>query len=414
MVGSFASSSLLVCACAAFLILGAHDGSLGVLLPAMAATYDVSRAAISLPYIGAAIGYGVACLGSPWLVRRLGERFFLALGMGSVALGTLGLSLQPPLAVVRALPVLIGVGAGVLETGWNVRVAGMPRSAPKLNALHACFGVGALLGPIAASVLLSQGWSWPGLDRLLSGLAVLGGLAAWILLPRLPARGPQHAGVKAALGDRAVLVLAMLAICFMGAEFAIGDWNYSFLVERRGLAATLAGALGSGYWLGVTLGRLVLAIAGTTRWTASNWRILSGCLGCTVAGIALFWRGEQPVAMAAGLAIAGLGLGPILPTALALLAERVPAGLQLGAIALVACLGSLGKGILPWLGGVAIDRLGLEILPPYALLLAGGMGLCLWQLAPRPTAEVPHETGARAALDAPTDGPKAKITKISG
>lgn len=371
-------SLLLVCACGTFFVLGAHDGSLGVLLPQMAATYDVSRAAISLPYVGAAGGYILACLVSGWLASRIGRKSLLLLGIGSFSLGTLGLGLQPPLLLVGAAPIAIGFGAGSGELGWNEGISATPEPAAALNALHASFGIGALVGPLGTSALLAASWSWTDIYRLLAVLGVLVAVAAQLLL--LPSAEKDDASADTllqALGSRAAVAIATAICFFMGTEFALGDWNFSFLVEERGLTVVEAGRLGSSYWLGITCGRLALAFMNIPR---GERTVLTGCVGCAATGIALLWAFPQTPAMLVGLFVVGLGLGPILPTALALLARETTSSSLLGAVSLVACLGSLGKGIFPWLGGLLLDRTSVAVLPVYGLVLLVGMNFCLQQL----------------------------------
>ena len=381
MIASSPTASLslsLACACGAFFALGAHDGSLGVLLPQMAATYHISRAAIGLPYVGAACGYILACLAGGWLACQIGRKPFLLLGIGCFCFGTLILGFHPPLFLMKLAPLAIGFGAGISELSWNERISATPEPAPALNALHASFGIGAIAGPLTASLLLSVGWSWPSIFRAIAIVGAIVGLVSQVVLPPLPKSCEPTNNLFKALSNRSAIVIALSIFFFMGTEFALGDWNFSFLVEWRGTTAAGAGGLGSGYWLGIAGGRVALAVSNLHRERA----ILSGCFGCIIVGTLLLWFLPQTPAMAAGLFLTGLGLGPILPTALALLAKEISGNLLLGALSLVACLGSFGKGILPWLCGLLLDRASVSVLPACILALVIGMNFCLLQFPP--------------------------------
>lgn len=347
----------------------------------MAATYGVGRAEISFPYIGAALGYILACLLGSWLVNRLGRKSFLWVGSGCFCLGTLAMSAQLPLAALGVAPLAIGFGAGASELGWNERIASSrPEPGAALNALHASFGIGALAGPLVTGLLLSGGWAWPGIYRLLAALGAAVAVASWWGLPRVASGEGRSGRWPAAAIARPAVTVALAIFFFMGSEFALGDWNFSFLVAERGLGATVASSMGSGYWLGITSGRLILAVVGVPY---GERRVLFGCLGCVVAGVSLFGWFPQPVAGAAGLFVAGLGLGPVLPLSLALLAKSTTEGALLSGMSLAACLGSLGKGLLPWVGGLASDAVGLSVLPGYVLALVACLGICLQRITPQ-------------------------------
>ncbi len=144
----------------AFLLIGANDGAFGVLLPPLAVHYQVTNATLSLLFLANAAGYLVAAMNTGFLMPKLGRRVFLLIGFASLGCGMGALLLMPPFIVMLALFLPIGFGIALLDAGLNAYVAGFPNNTALLNYLHACYGTGALLGPLLASTILALGFTW--------------------------------------------------------------------------------------------------------------------------------------------------------------------------------------------------------------------------------------------------------------
>src|SRR5437763_2980409 len=144
----------------AFILIGANDGALGVLIPSMRLHYGVDKATISLLFLFQTIGYLIAAFNSGLLVEKLGNRHFLVLGVASFLLGVGALSLMPSFVIVLIMMLPLGFGVAIIDAGLNIYIASMPRNAPLLNYLHAFYGTGALLGPVIASAFLAMRWGW--------------------------------------------------------------------------------------------------------------------------------------------------------------------------------------------------------------------------------------------------------------
>src|SRR6266699_1557543 len=144
----------------AFILIGANDGALGVLIPSMRLHYGVDKATIGLLFLFQTVGYLIAAFNSGLLVEKLGNRRFLMLGAVSFLLGLGALSLMLPFMIVLVMMLPLGFGVAIIDAGLNAYIAAMPRNAAPLNYLHAFYGTGALLGPVIASTILAVRWGW--------------------------------------------------------------------------------------------------------------------------------------------------------------------------------------------------------------------------------------------------------------
>jgi len=161
---------------------------------------------------------------------------------------------------------------------------------------------------------------------------------------------------------------------YVGTELSLGNWSFSFLTEGRHGDTLVSGWAVSGYWLGLTLGRLTLA--NLTRKLGKR-RLIQGCLVGVLAGVLLIWLAPNEAISAIGLALTGYCLGPLFPTTIALMADLVEARLLPSAIGFLTSLGSLGGALFPWLAGNLAQQVGLWTLLPYAMLLSCVL-LCIW------------------------------------
>ena len=373
---------------ASFILIGASDGANGVLIPSLQTQYGIDKGTLSLVFLSGTAGYLSAAFSSGPLVAALGLRRLLLLAGATFALGAGIMSLTPPfLALIPGL-LLIGFGAGILDAGLNAYIAGLPRSAPILNFLHAFYGAGALLGPLVATAVLTLGGPWSRVYFLWVLVAIVVLIGCGLVFPGRPPAIPGESGgglLAGALRQRVIWLGALFLLIYVGTEVSVGGWSYSLLTETRHAPTVLAGWAVSGYWAGLTVGRIVL---GALSNQVGAERLIQGCLGGVAAGVLLLWGSQGMVLNAAGLALIGFSLGPIFPTTIALLSTRVPARLLPSGIGFVASAASMGAALLFWVAGTLADHFGLPAVLPYVLGLTVLL-IAVWlalSATPRPAA----------------------------
>ncbi len=110
---------------------------------------------------------------------------------------------------------------------------------------------------------------------------------------------------------------------------------------------------------------------------AGATRLIQWCLAGVVVGVAVVWVAPNVAIAAVGLWVTGFSLGPIFPSTIAVISERVEGRLQQSAIGFAASLGSLGAAFFPFVAGTLAQRVGLWTLLPFVGALAVVM-LILW------------------------------------
>jgi fucose permease len=342
----------------------------------MRRSFELPVSQLGVLLSSAMVGYLVSSFASGVLVARLGVGRLLAASGVATASSAFVYALAPAWAVVVLGGLVSGLGGGAIDAGINAFAAA--RFSPRLTSwLHASYGVGATLGPVVASAVLAAGGSWRSayglIGLLLAALAVSFAFTTgrWALGPAPGASRPAGPSIGAALRRGAVWLNVGLFFLYAGLEVGAGQWAYSWLVEGRGVTPALAGAWLAVYWGSLTVGRVVLG--GLTS-RVSPEAILRGSLIAVPLGVVWLGAGLGPASGAAGLAILGLALAPIFPLLIAATPERVGAPYAAHAIGFQVAAFYLGTAALPGAAGVLARHVGLEVLGPFLLGTAAGLG----------------------------------------
>lgn len=365
---------LLLLAYLAFIGLGLPDPLPGTLWPELGTHYALPNAALGLVLAALAAGYMVAGLLAGRLIGALGIGGVIAASLAATAAAAAGQALAPPWAAFVALAVLAGLGSGAVDAALNAWAAHR-LAARHLNWLHACWGIGATLGPAAAAALLAWGAGWQAAYAAVAALLAV--LAAAFLATRgrwdgavPPPSGPRL-GTSAAL--RHPLVRLQMAVFFVytGLEAGAGQWAATVFAARgagpaeAALAATL-------FWASLTAGRIVLGFV-VDRFGAG--RLLRLAMPVAAAAAAGYAAGLAPLVC---LLLLALALAPVYPTMMAVTPERLGA-LAVPAIGLQVAAAMAGVALLPAAMGLASDLLGAAAMPLLQLSLA----VLLWTLVAR-------------------------------
>jgi len=367
-----------------FMLIGISGGASGVLLPSLGNFYHVDKSVIGLLFVMSSVGYFLSAFASGILVERLGMRVFLLSGASLFLIGAFAFGLKPPFVLVLLTELALGLGIGIIETGLNIYMSAMPRSATLLNYLHAFYGVGALIGPIIASTVLVLSLGWNSMYLILGFLNLPLFIGFWLLFKRVSnVAKEEQKGTGNTLGTTlkvgAIWLAALFLLFYVGVEVSLGSWTYTYLLEGRHQNALLSGWIVSGYWFGLTMGRFVLQSL-SQRFGISNTMLIYGCMTSIIVGIALIWLVPLEIVAAVGFCLVGFSLGPIYPLMVALTPKLVPARVAASAIGFLVSTSIIGLALFPWIAGILSQHIGIWSLLPYTIALTLVMIALWWML----------------------------------
>ncbi len=356
-----------------FIGLGLSSGVAGVAWPSMRTTFSRPVSDLGVLLALGTVGYFVAGLATGRLIVRFGVGRVL---VASLTIG--GLSLIG-YATAGSWPLLIlfaagsGFSGGAIDGSINAYVA-LHRDARTMNLVHAFFGIGATVGPIMIASLLARGLSWRAGYFALAGVQVLLIAVALTVVRQWPSVANENSVLPRARFGSSVATLLGLFVLYVGIEVAAGQWAYSVLTESRGMAEFAAGIWVAIYWGALTGGRLILGGIGTRIRPRT---VLHASMVGAVLGSFGFWMDPAGLGVV-GLAVLGFSLAGVFPILVALTPswvgeDRAPIviGYQIAAAA-------AGGATIPWLGGVLVNRGGLESIGPFLVAIALAMMAVHW------------------------------------
>ncbi len=392
----------LTLASAGFVSLGLPEGLLGVGWPSIRATFGLSLDALGMLLASFATGYFVASAVNGRVLARAGVGTVLSASCGLTGLCLIGYSLAPSWPAMVALAAAAGAGGGTIDAALNVYAA--VKHGPRvLNWMHAAFGLGAAVGPLIMTSILTRGGSW-NLGYLFVGVAQLALCVSYgVLRGRFSTSQAKSSGqaeahvdpasMRALLREAVAWVSMLLFAVYAGLEVATGQWSFSLFTEGRGIAASMAGVWVSAYWASLTIGRVLFGVV-VSHVNVDN--LLRTCMLVAVVGGAMVWFNVLPLG---ALAMIGLVLAPIFPSLIATSPSRFKQQHTADAIGLQVAGAVLGGATLPGLVGVLAARLGLEVVGPCLVALGivlFGLHESLIRLASAPPRSARSQTAVMA------------------
>ena len=364
-----AGIALIAIAYLGYVSLGLPDGLLGVAWPSMRATFAQPLDALGPLLAAATVGYLASSTAVASLLARMSIGVLLGASCAATATALFIIASAPAWPVVVLAGALLGAGGGAIDAGLNTHFATHhgPRT---MSWLHACYGIGAFLGPLVMTSVLavSLEWRWGYAFVAAAQLALAAAFVAsrrgW---PELPSPGDRpRVDRRGALG----LVPARLGVLsfflYTGIEAGAGQWSFTLMTEGRGEDPIAVGLWVTAYYVALTVGRIAY---GAVANTVGDVTVLRASISACVAGALLIALQLGSAASFGGLVLLGLACAPIYPALIAATPRRVGHGHTAATVGSQVGAAVLGAAIFPGLMGVLAARLGLEIIGPSLIAL---------------------------------------------
>lgn len=313
-----------------FISLGLPDSLLGVAWPVLHGEMNVPESFASVMSIIIGICTGGVSFVSGTLIRKFGTARVTLASIFVTAFGLVGISLSPNIAVMIIFSIILGYGAGAIDTGVNNFVS-LHYNASHMNFLHCFWGVGVTVSPMIMSVFLGgETASWRNGYRVVAFLQVLIALSVvavmrkWINAEKNTVLAQSEDGEKEEKGFFGIIkmkgvpvsILSLGLYCSM--EFICGTWGATYIVNVFSLEPSVAAKWVSLYYGGIMLGRLVSGFVATIF---GDNRLIKLGIGFSFVGIIVLLL---PVGKASliGFLLMGFGFGPVFPSVLHNIPER--------------------------------------------------------------------------------------------
>ncbi|MBX3081260.1 MAG: MFS transporter [Anaerolineae bacterium] len=372
--------SLLLIAYFSFIVIGLPPGILNIAWTYMQSTFNVTLSALGLLLGVGTVGYLLSSFMSGRVIGRLGIGNGLLLGSVLGTLGMLNYVLAPTWETLLIFSFIGSLGGGILDTALNTFVSAN-YSAGRLNWLHAAFGVGATLGPLVATLVitqLAQTWRVSYIIALvlylISVVSFVLTRSQWTLAPDETRPTPEKAeahGANVSFREtlRIPMVMLLIALFFVygGVEVSAAQLTNSLFIDGRKISQETAGFWIGVYWLSFTIGRVLMGFVADR--VSTRLILRAGMIGAIIGAVMLSVN-SLPALSFFGLTLIGFSLAPMFATLVAETPRRVGLRYAANTIGFEVGMTSLGIAFLPGLGGFLAERIGLELIGPFLLVIS--------------------------------------------
>lgn len=398
-----------------FISLGLPDSLIGSAWPVMQVDLGVSVASAGVITIIISAGTVVSSLFSDFLIKKLGTGIVTALSVGMTALALLGFSFATEYWHLCVLAIPYGLGAGAVDAALNNYVA-INYSAKHLNWLHCFWGIGASISPYIMSFALTKGLGWNNGFRIVFYIQIA---LTIILLVAIPLwkkarkdRGfqpisqfddleykksvsslPQNADIRnqaqstafehqsdqnvqnvpegkknffSVFKIKGVWFVLIAFFAYSALEQTTGLWATSYLVQYKGIDATVAAKFASFFYIGITAGRAFAGIFADKIGDRLLIRIGSGIIIVGVLLVALPLQSTVPSLV--GLIVIGMGCAPVYPAIIHSTPVNFGKNNSQSVIGLQMACAYIGTTAMPPLFGVIAQYVNIGLYSLYILL----------------------------------------------
>ena len=310
-----------------FISLGLPDSLFGVSWPVVHTDFNLPESFASVYSVIISVCTGGVSFVSGWLIRKFGTGKVTFYSILLTAIGLVGISFSPNVVVMLICAIIMGYGAGAIDTGLNNFVS-LHYKAQHMNWLHCFWGIGVTVSPMIMSQFLTgESGGWRDGYRVIAIMQVVFAALVFVTLPKWKKLEAPTQAETEEKGDKTLIdilktkgmvtsILSLGLYCSM--EFLLGTWGATFIVNTLGLAPDTAALWVSLYYGGIMLGRV---IAGFVSMKYSDKSLIRAGIVVSFAGIVVLLLPLGATSLA-GLLLIGVGFGPIFPSTLHAVPER--------------------------------------------------------------------------------------------
>ena len=354
---------LLIVIYIAFIGLGVPDSLIGSAWPAIHTEMNIPVETVSILTFIISGCTVLSSMFSAGILNKLGTAKVTAFSTTMTAAALFGFSVAPSFWFMIPLAVLLGLGAGAIDSGLNNYVA-LHCKASHMNFLHCFYGVGVTLSPYLMSQALSN-VGWRGGYRYAFYVQTVITILLIISLPlwkktSSTQQAEEEKGVNLTLlqmaKKREVRQVWIIMLTTNAIEYACGVWGSTYLVTEKGFE-TKHGALAlTVYYAGMSIGRFV---SGLLSEKISTWKRIGIGAAVLAPAIAIMLLPLPGAVTVVGLFLVGLGNGAIYPNMIHLTPHN------------------FGKEVSQSIMGsqIAFAYIGVMLAPPTVSLISGLFGI---------------------------------------
>lgn len=354
---------LLVVIYIAFIGLGVPDSLIGSAWPAVHTEMNVPVEAVSILTFIISGCTVLSSMFSTGILNKFGTARVTAFSTAMTAVALFGFSVVPSFWLMVPLAIILGLGAGAIDSGLNNYVA-LNFKASHMNFLHCFYGVGVSLSPYLMSQALNvagwrSGYRYAFYVQAIITVLLIVSVPLW---KKTTSSDPSEDDGSVNLGllqmakKREVRLVWVIMLATNAIEYACGVWGCTYLVSEKEFQVKHGALALTVYYVGMSVGRFV---SGLLADKISTWKRIGIGSVILAPAIVIMLLPLSGTAAVVGLFLIGLGNGSIYPNMIHLTPHN------------------FGKDISQAVMGsqIAFAYIGVMLAPPMVSLISGLFGI---------------------------------------
>ncbi|MBC8059491.1 MAG: MFS transporter [Clostridiaceae bacterium] len=348
-----------------FITIGLVSSIIGPMLSAIQSDINLNYSQAGLVLSGQFLGMLLTVIIGGYLADKYGKKLFLIVGGAFLSIGLFGSMLSHNYVNLLICTIVSGIGFGAYEVGINALCADSTDSnkGNAMNFLHFFFGLGAILGPVLATLCINLLKSW----RLVYGISALFPILVTVILWPLVINKPLLTdGVKHSIPykNKFIWISGIFCFLYVGIEVSTSGWLPTYWKHISPNSLIPASLTATIFWSTLTVGRLFSGKL-ADKFGFSKFLIFTS-LGVIVITLSWVLIPFKLVTLFAILLLGGF-LAGIFPTMMASVTSQYP-NVSGEISAFISIFASLGGFLVPSAIGRSIDFIGIVKIP---LILCG-------------------------------------------
>ncbi len=354
---------LLVVIYVAFIGLGVPDSLIGSAWPAIHTEMNIPVEMVSILTFIISGCTVLSSMFSAGILNKFGTAKVTAFSTAMTAAALSGFSFAPSFGFMIPLAIILGLGAGAIDSGLNNYVA-LHFKASHMNFLHCFYGVGVSLSPYLMSRALSEagwrsGYRYAFYVQMFITALLIVSLPLWKKTGSVE-QEEEEGSVNLTFLQMAkkseVRLVWIIMLATNAIEYACGVWGSTYLVTEKGFQTDHGALALTVYYVGMSLGRF---FSGLLSGRINTWKRIAIGSGILAPAIVIMLLPLSGIASVAGLFLIGLGNGSIYPNMIHLTPHN------------------FGREVSQSIMGsqIAFAYIGVMLAPPVVSLISGLFGI---------------------------------------
>ena len=369
------SSLLLAIIYLAFISLGLPDSLLGSSWPEMHRVMGVELSAMGIVTTLISIGTVISSLMSDRLTKKFSTKIVVTVSVALTAVGLFGFSFSPKFWILCLFAIPYGLGAGAIDAALNNYVA-LYYTSRHMSWLHCFWGVGAVISPYVMSYALGTAHGWAGGYRIIGTAQIIIALILVATLPlwnkaghtTLTTSSEESGEAQASVGLISSLKIPGVPLVLLGflgycaAESTVMVWASTYFFEAKNTSAELAAAMGSLFYIGMTVGRFA---AGFISNRVGDKNMIRAGLAISAVGVAVVAIPANLTVAMIGFLLIGLGFAPVYPSIIHSTPSSFGPENSQAIIGIQMAAAYLGATLAPPIFGLIANYIDVRLMPLY-------------------------------------------------